>query len=273
VLDAALACVRFAASLGGALTVGFRLFAGPGRGRTAKVGAVLILLAALALLPLEAAALGAGPAAAADPATLRAVLLETPLGISVLLRAALGATALALLVRGGRAARLAAPAALLALAAGALAGHAAAGEGAFGTVRLLVGAGHAVAAGLWTGALLAFAAALAAPDEALLGRLRRFALPGAVLVLVLVLTGVFNLAADTGALFAAPLLTAPWGRLLLCKLAAVAAMGALAVRNRSLLAGRDAGPYGPLAASVRLEAGLGVLVLALVGVLGLLPPA
>ncbi len=273
-LEVALALARFSAFLGAAIASGFVLFGPQGFRPVVVGGAILLLAGALGLLPLEAVALSGEARAAFDPATLLMVLLKTPMGASILARSFLGGAVVVILLvcRGGEVPKAAVSPPLLALAAGALGGHAAAGEGVYGLSRLVAGALHALAAGLWAGALLAFVAGLAVRDRQVQWRLRRFSGLGAALVVTVIITGTFAVFAITGDLSLAVLTRSAWGRLLLLKMAMVCVMVALAMVNRSLLSrpGQKTGRL--LDASVRLEAALGVLVLALVSFLGLLSP-
>jgi len=117
--------------------------------------------------------------------------------------------------------------------------------------------------------------------DALATAVHRFsALAGAAVVIVLV-SGVVNAYFTVGSV--AALLASVYGRLLLFKLAGVAAMLTLAVVNRTRqtprLAAGDAAAPARLAAAAHLrrnslaEFALAVLVLAIVGVLGLTAPA
>lgn len=175
--------------------------------------------------------------------------------------------------------------AALALASLAWSGHAAAGEGAVGWIHLTGDILHLLAAGAWVGALamlLALVAPRAAVSQAQVDAahvaLAGFSRAGTIIVALLVVTGLSN-----GAFLIAPaalpmLGTAPYGQLLLAKLALFAAMLGCAALNRFRLTPRLAAAISPAQAlghlrlSIAVETLLAVLVLALVAWLGTLPP-
>jgi putative copper resistance protein D len=176
-----------------------------------------------------------------------------------------------------RARRVAFAAAALCLATLAWAGHAAAGVGMQRGIELTSDVVHLIAAGAWLGMLPALAWMLAHEAEtARLHRVvRRFSAYGAASVTALVVTGVVNGWYRVGS-FAA-LTESDYGRLLLAKLALVAAMLVLAAFNRYLWTPRLLGPQPHALRSLRrntvLEIAAGLCVLGIVGALGVTMPA
>lgn len=210
--------------------------------------------------------------------------ISTPIGWAFLVRfAALGlALALYLCAPGKVSWPLAASA--IALASLAWSGHAAAGEGATGLLRLAGDIVHLLAAAIWVGALVLFLALLrrplaASPDATL--ALTRFAGVGSVLVILLAVTGLTNLwflaAPDTWSIVA----TSDYGQLLGIKLLLFTAMLALAGLNRfalvlRLTASADLRDRGrairALKLSIAAEFCAALAILLVVSRLGLLDP-
>ena len=182
----------------------------------------------------------------------------------------------------------------LALASGAVAlatllwsGHAAATEGALGTVHRISDIAHMIAGAVWIGGIAAFCLLLARPEQGyvyvtLVTRsLTVFSRVGTVAVALIALTGLFNgyaiLGADIATLF-----QSTYGLLLAAKFMLFAAMLSLAANNRWRLtpalervaaSGDCEVAWTRLRISVALEAAAGVAVLALVAFLGTLAPA
>ena len=169
----------------------------------------------------------------------------------------------------------------------AFAGHAAAGSEIEGTVQLIADILHLVAAAAWLGALLPLALLLSAacskPDDA--GILiactatLRFSTLGIVSVGTLVASGIVNswfLVGSVGGL-----VSTDYGRLLSLKVVLFFVMLSLAAFNRLRLTPRLVKERGAVRHSALrqlrnnslTEAGLGLVILFLVGVLGTLPPA
>ncbi|MBV8649832.1 MAG: CopD family protein [Alphaproteobacteria bacterium] len=265
-------------------------------GLTAAAIGLGLLSGALWLVVTAASMSGRSIAAAAAPAVLWPVLLQTHFGIVAMVRAALAIVELLCLSRvlgAGTARRGIAvlAAASLAGAAGfaaiAWAGHAVATPG---LLHLLGDAAHLLAAGLWIGGLVVLAALLGTVrrdnDSAWAGIVaaatQRFSLLGLACVLVLLASGIINSWFLVGTLPA--LLGTDYGHLLLMKIALFAAMVAVAAVNRFRLtprleeaARRKRGAGGAMTArSLRSNAigelAMGILILAIVGALGTLPP-
>lgn len=165
----------------------------------------------------------------------------------------------------------------------ALTGHAVAAQGAQRVLRVAADAIHLIAAGSWLGALpgLAFAAAAAKRSgeasamEAAARATRRFSVLGVLSVGALIVTGTVNAWYLVASWLA--LVGTPYGQWLLAKLVVFAAMVAIAAYNRERLSPRiRAGErlaVGLLARNARIELGLGVVVVGIVGHLGISVPA
>ncbi len=170
-------------------------------------------------------------------------------------------------------------------------GHAAAGEGLWLGVQLVVGAAHLFFASLWLGGLAAFVAFLywlAGLDRGwkevvFKEATRRFSLLGLISVAVLVASGAYNAWTLVGGV--AALMGTSYGHLLLIKLGlllpliAVAAVNLLklkpriltVVAERSRTIGREL--ITRLRRNVTREAIIGAAVLAIVGMMSVTPPA
>jgi putative copper resistance protein D len=234
---------------------------------------------------LETAAMSGRPLASAlDQATLATVLHDTSFGGVWALRAVLLVALCAVAVAIGRASSARAPAicAFGALAAaaylGALAwaGHAAAGQGGEDNAETYGDVVHLLAAGAWLGSLPALADALraASSDEIAARAARRFSAVGLAAVTALIASGLVNAWYQVGnppALFGTL-----YGRLLVVKLAIFAAMIAVAVVNRGILAPRvvagDRDARGALRRNALIEIALGLAVVTIVGRLGVTVP-
>jgi copper resistance protein D len=294
--------IHFAAAMASFGVAGFRLYAFAGEARVAGgaravfdrqlgwltlASAVLTLLSALAMVPCVAGSMAGSLASGFDPRVLEAVLLGTGFGHSwclhltfTVLLVALSALPEQYEFPGARAML-----ALLVLASLGWVGHAAMEEGATGIVHRLNQAVHLAAGGIWLGGLLPLGLLLrraTRPRGGAFQSLARTALPhfsqmGYATVALVALTGVVNTALLVGSFDG--LVDTPYGRLLLVKLALVAAMVAVALSNRFRLAPRllgsmdSAPPLRALYRSVAVEQGLGVVILAVVAVLGTWPPA
>lgn len=248
----------------------------------------------LSLLGMAAvvASMSGTPLVEVDPAMLQLIAQETPMGWAFMVRFA----ALLLVVAGGLAVRRAPAAGLwLASGAGAVAlatlawnGHAGATEEWLGTVHLASDFLHLWASGLWVAALFELFAMLARrePDMRRLGVAQRalqgFSELGTVIVGILVATGIINGAIILGGVDLWSVASAPYGQLLLIKLALFGAMLALAALNRfrltpQLEAALEAGEARLAAQALRkslaAETTAALSILALVGWLGTLEPA
>ncbi|HEV2546299.1 MAG TPA: copper homeostasis membrane protein CopD [Stellaceae bacterium] len=266
--------------------------------RLTLASAVLGILSGLVWLFFEASAMsGKSMALVVEQGIVPVVLSRTRFGHDWLIRGILAMPLIACLVARWRWAAsskvLAGTALTLAaaeLVAIAGAGHAAAGTGWAGTLQLLADGVHLLAAGAWIGGLLPFAwlfatvrraggplAADIAYDSA-----TRFSRIGLLAVATLVMTGSVNSIFLVGSVPA--LLGTDYGHLLLVKLALFLTMVVFAAINRQWLVPQLArsgasslGAQRNLVAQIErnalIEAGLGLLVLVLVGALGTTPPA
>jgi putative copper export protein/mono/diheme cytochrome c family protein/peroxiredoxin len=271
-------------------------------GRIARWSLVVAVLTALAGLWLQAVTIGgSGAALAAGTASTASVVLPmlsaTLYGNVWLARMALAAMLAVLLFRGrrgqghgeeGAIAGLALSACLL--GSMALAGHAAAGEGAEFIVHSTADVLHLLAAGAWLGALPPLVLLLARcagargdPTGMLTVKqiTRRFSALGMICVATLIVTGSINAWVLVGGV--PQLLGTAYGQLLLLKLSlllpmiGVAAVNLLKINPAIAAAANDAGVMPGLAwklsRNALIEAGLGFAILAIVGYLGMTPPA
>jgi copper resistance protein D len=209
---------------------------------------------------------------AVDPAILLPALTDTTFGRvwAARLVLALIVAGLALRGRGDHDLPLLVSSGAL-LASVALTGHSAMPGGAIGALHQAADAAHLLAAGWWTGGLLALACA---PDQRTPRVLARFSAVGYGAVAVLIATGVIKSLVLVAPLPA--LIHTAYGRVLLAKIALFAGMGLLALSNRfqltpALAAGSDAARRR-LAVQILTELALAIAVLALVGVLGAMEP-
>jgi putative copper resistance protein D len=256
-----------------------RELAGPAR-RMAAAGIVVAAVTALAWLALEAGQMGDGWSDAVNPDTLRAVVFETDFGEVWLWRIGLALVLVgALGVRRHDRWAFVVPVSALLLASLGLVGHAAMREGWIGGLHRLNHSIHLLCAGAWLGGLPPLILCLRRYRDPRLRleaaiALRRFSGAGHFLVALVVLTGIVNTILTLGRW--PNDLSSPYQTLLAVKIALVAAMIALALVNRYVLAPRIKDQTG---AALRIltinsfaEIGLGIAVLALVSVFGTLAP-
>jgi putative copper resistance protein D len=166
-------------------------------------------------------------------------------------------------------------------------GHGASDDGFAGSVHLISDMIHALAAGVWLGALVGFFILLrrvevTAPQAAIAGKsLSDFSRIGTASVTVLLLTGLINSAFLIGLAGLPKLLSSAYGVLLSVKLVLFVIMLGLAARNRfyltpDLLAAADEASrrkaMSALRLSVTLETLAGLAILALVAVFGMMEP-
>ena len=246
-----------------------------------RVSAVLMLLSALAVVPFVAARMAGNESAALDPATIGLALFDTSFGRVWCWHLALTLVLVVSAVFASNRAALNLVWAALALATLGWVGHAAAGSGWLGFGRELNQSVHLLAAGLWLGGLvpLGWLLARARSDEAIFAVLLRPALPafsqmGYAAVALIAITGAVNTLILVGSLDA--LFGTDYGRLLSLKILLYLAMVGIALRNRfSLmprLANRCKETDRALYRSVFVEQAIGIGILAVVSLLGTLPP-
>jgi copper resistance protein D len=160
-------------------------------------------------------------------------------------------------------------------------GHATGSPGVIGDIHLIADMLHLVAAAAWLGGLLPllllFVLAIRQTDPSLASTLqvatRRFSTLGLLSVGALLATGLVNTWMLAGSLPA--LLETDYGRLLLLKIGLFVAMVAIASINRLRLTPRlpNTEAVHRLDRNTRVELALGLVIIAIVSVLGVLPPA
>ena len=166
----------------------------------------------------------------------------------------------------------------------AFAGHAAATEGFDGTIHLASDGLHLVAAGAWLGALWPLSILLGRAREAhdtaaaiAYQATRRFSILGMISVAAILASGVVNTYEILG-MMAFTMMGTDYNRLLLAKIALFIAMLAVAAFNRQRLTPRLAdardhrGAIRQLQWNSLAEVGLGLLILAIVAVVGRIAP-
>lgn len=265
------------------------------RVRCAALGAAAsFIAAALSLFGIVAMARemsGAQEYSAVTAHVLEMVVTRTAAGLAWAARmialAACLVAAFALRRRTGTRLVVLASGGAVALATLAWTGHGAMDEGTRGYVHLACDVMHLLAAGAWVGALVAFALVSMKSGQSAhrsVVNLERaasgFAGIGTLMVGTLVLTGAINYVLILGPTLG-PLVRTPYGRLLGLKLLVFGVMLGLAAANRYALSpglavalrGDDpARAERLLRFSLRGEAALGLIVLALVAWLGTLAP-
>lgn len=242
----------------------------------------------------EAAALSGNPGDALNSSAVWAVVVETQFGrVGAFRCAALLLSLIALATLNWRARKPWLTQAVLGaavVASLAWTGHGSIDSGFPGWVHRVSDVLHLLAAALWAGALVplcllavvAWHARNSASQHALAVGLNRFSAIGISVVAVLLLSGIINSWFLIGPVAWRSALTTLYGRLLLIKVALFALMVAMAAINRVRLAprvdGTDAESATAVAACAALrtmlmtEAGLALLVVGLVAVLGTLEP-
>ena len=267
----------------------FPFYAGPG-GRAPRpasvAAAATVPVSGLLWLMVSTATMSGDLAAAFDPGALGQVVREMAFGRIWVARLALALLTLGLvLVRPGS--RWIPGLGGAMLASIALTGHAQMEEGPDRLIHMGADGLHLLAAGVWLGALipiLVLARRPAGPEPAQdveLGRvLARFSRMGTLAVATLVGSGLVNASFLVGSVRG--LVSTDYGRLLMIKLALFAGMLGLAGHNRwRLTPGLLASHGGPAAADLRaalarqvlVEQVLGLLVLAIVALMGASDPA
>lgn len=260
----------------------------------AWIGLVLFVPSDAAWLVLTAASMSGQPAGDIfTQGVLWTVLPQTDFGVDWVARF-VAACVLAGVFVSFLSARRAKPAWLLAAVtlaaalAGSLAwtGHAIGGRGIQGVLHPAADILHLLAAAAWVGGLAPLALLLAATGEDAAGlavariATARFSTLGVASVAVLLFTGIVNTWYLVGSIPA--LVGTQYGRLLLIKVALFAAMVGIAAINRfwltprlvetpSVAAAREA--RRRLCRNAVIEAFMGAVIIAIVAVLGTLPPA
>lgn len=204
-------------------------------------------------------------------------LLDTRVGHALIWRAvAVAAAAVALIVAWRRprlrrqALAATAVTAVAAIAVHVAAGHAAAG-GWSSAITVTAQTVHFAAAGVWLGGLIALLVGVrGAASGASAASVRRFSAAALVPVIALAATGILRAIDELSAFD--ELTSTGYGRAILVKLALLAAIVALAARNRRRNVPVAAEDLGPLRRTSRVEIGLAAGALAAAAVLGALAP-
>ncbi|MFS2158893.1 copper homeostasis membrane protein CopD [Pseudomonas sp. Pseusp122] len=231
--------------------------------------AALGLLTGLTWLLLTAASMGGNWQEGLDPQTLLLVLGNTFFGHVWSWHLGLNALLLtALLFALPAAWRLSLSTLLLVTLAPV--GHGAMFDGGKGLLLILNQAVHLLAVSTWLGALVLLMLLARARDTDKRGLLLRFSGIGYGLVAAIILTGLINVRALSGALWPSPAF-AGFGLILSIKLATVLCMLALALFNRLVLLDPQR-PIGILKLSIAVECLFGFAAVAAVSLLGTLPP-
>lgn len=225
----------------------------------------------LAWLLLISASMAGSWSAALNPATVALVLGKTFFGQVWTWHLALNLLLLGLLLTPlGRYLPLRLGLAALLLATLAPVGHGAMFEGLKGQLLILNQIVHLSCVGLWLGGLLVLLMVLRQPQSSMEPLLRRFSGVGYVLVAGLLASGLINVRMLTGQWWPTPLFSG-FALVLLVKALLVGGMLALALLNRLRIRGCDQ-RLGSLRRSVGLEWSLGIAAVAVVALLGTLPP-
>ena len=285
-MDIALILVRtvhFAGALALAGLYGFVVtVAGPAlpvlRRRLLRIGWISLAALLLSAVPWLLLVARDMSGTALQPSVIATVISDTQFGRVLALRVVLVLLAIpcvALLGRRRLADGAGALFAVVQLAAIAWQGHAGADVGWEALIHLTADAAHLVAAGLWLGALLPLALLLRAPVAARLKHRAtvQFSRLGVICVGILLVSGTVNAWLLVGSWPA--LIGTSYGQVLVVKLALVAGMLVIAATNRWYLTPRLqlAGDSDiRIARHARIEAGLGLGVIAIVAALGTMVP-
>lgn len=300
-VEAAAVAARLMQFCGAALLVGAPLFFlyGPAADpaarwplRTVGIAALTGALGALAWLMVQSAQFEDSPRAAFDLVKVWSVATDTGFGRSALLRAALLFLGAAVALRGSaspRRWRLLAGLGAIATASFAWSGHGGQDEGVAGVIHQTADVLHLLASSVWIGALACLSALgwRAIRDVPRAGRdmilgMGRFSDIGLGVVIVLGLSGLFNVWFVLTPRGLASMAAGLYSQLLIAKLALFAVMLLLAAANRfrhtpalelALNSGElGAQSYRAATRSILIETALAVVVLALVSWLGTLAP-
>lgn len=216
-----------------------------GSGRTiAIVAAALAPVVSTMLMLAAISAMMGQPLVALDVSMIQTMTLSTDMGWAFMVRTALLLAGLVAILFARKVTGLAAAAFCFGAALMTLSwsGHAAATEGALGSLHRISNGVHLLAAGLWLGAIGWFLhltiEAHREPGHAsalpLLAIMHRFAPLGVVLVTIVAATGLLNAQLIFGLENSPVTLTTTYGLLLAVKIAAVAAMLAFGAHNARL---------------------------------------
>ncbi|WP_228241593.1 CopD family protein [Porphyrobacter sp. GA68] len=273
-------------------------------GAIANIAAALAPVVSAGLMLLSIAAMMGQPLAALEWSTIEAMALGTGMGWAFSVRTAFLIAAVAALLAARASWRLPIAAACFGAALMTLgwSGHAAATEGALGSLHRISNGVHLLAAGLWLGAIGWFLhlsinahrepGHISAPP--LLTIMHRFAPLGVALVTIVAASGLLNAQLIFGLENSPVTLTTTYGLLLAVKIGAVAAMLAFGARNarlsRQMVSANvaadptedaasaediepiEAAALPALRRSLTMELSLALVVIGLVAVFGMLSP-
>ena len=253
--------------------------------RVLLVAAILALLSALLILPFISSRMAGSPAATLDWKTISTVLLDTSFGRvwrwRLLIAALLVLVCVVRRVQPGYRVALSA----LLLASLGWVGHAADEQGAVRIGHEINQSVHLLAGGIWLGGLvpLLWVAARAHrwPQQGWFALLRdalpQFSHMGYVAVVLVVLTGIVNTILLVGGI--GGLTGTVYGRVLLLKIGLFLLLVAVAIINRVVLVprigreGQASTGTTTLLWTIGVEQMLGLAIIAVVSLLGTLPPA
>lgn len=249
-----------------------------------KIVLVGLVLAGIALSLLSIATMTASmagvPLAQVDPAAIRMMVTDTPMGQAWVVRMICLAGLLGLMLIRHRAFAVASLLGGFALASLAWTGHGAAGEGNAGTFQLVADIAHMLAAAAWIGALVGLGAMVFGNGDltTAYAALDQFSRAGSIIVGFVFASGLVNSAYLVGVSHLVDLPASLYGRLLIVKLVLFTGMLVVAALNRfrltpalAPLAG-VAPSFSALRLSLSLEAGAAIAILALVAWIGTLQP-
>lgn len=264
----------------------FALYAPGGRDCAGVNKMVLVALAvagiAFSLLSIAVmtASMAGVPLGQVDPAAIRMMVTDTPMGQAWVVRMIALGVLLGVVLVQPKALAIAALLAAMALASLAWTGHGAAGEGNAGTLQLFADVAHMLAAAAWIGALVGLGAMVFGngdPKTAYVA-LDQFSRTGSVIVGVVIVSGLVNSAYLVGVSHLTDLPSTLYGQLLIVKLVLFTGMLGLAALNRfrltpalALFAG-EAPSLATLRLSLSFEAGAATAIVALVAWIGTLQP-
>ena len=246
--------------------------------------AIATFMTAILWLAVVIANMAGSASAIIDPDAVRSVLLDTSFGKVWAARLLFAALLVGLTGFSYFSPQRHLPTVLVTVFSGVLlatlagTGHTMHSEGMERVLHIAADGAHLLAAGAWFGGLFALAYVLkvSGPESTVV--LHRFSGMGYVAVAVLIGSGLINSWYLVGSI--SNLLSTPYGQLLLVKLAFFGGMLGLAFANRFWLVpaltkgGNEAATSNAkLRRNVLAEQSLGVLVIAIVSVLGMLEPA
>jgi putative copper export protein len=233
-----------------------------------RTAALLLVAASVGELLLRARTMAGGDGASATR-LLPLVLTHTHFGVVWCVRAGMLAMLLALIDRDGRGPRTAAYAGGVVVAlTTTLTGHAA--DRGDASLAVLIDWLHVLAAATWTGGLLCLSVVVLPeaarwPGERRIESLRRFSTLAGWCLLVVVGSGIANASVEVTSLRS--LVTTRYGRVLATKVAIVATMAWLGIRNRRALHSRGPRAAAGLVRRVAWEAALALVVIGCTAIL------